>query len=234
MSRIIRSLDLAGDAVAQPDLGRNLGATALDMDRPAGGFSGQAGSQARLSAGEAIEHQARLTIETAKQQAEKIQREAWHAGFEQGEKAGERLALQKIQPAVDAFAKLIDSISRERASLVRQHEQELIKIAFLIAMKVIKAEVSRDDATIARTVEAALAKITANQHVRLCVAPQDLQFIQANLSACAPSGWSEDHIAIESDETVQRGGCRVLTEAGMIDATIETQLRMMKNRLWEE
>lgn len=234
MSRIIRSLDRAEKPVARPDLDRNLGAVTRTLGRPAGGFSGQASSKPRLSHAESIADQARLTVEDAQKKAEQIQRDAWHAGFEQGEKAGERLAIQKIQPAVESFAKLIEAVSRERATLVRQHERELIKIAFLIAAKVIKAEIDRNNETITRTVDAAIAKITANQHVRVCVAPQDLQMIANNLRTCMPAGWSDEHIAIEADETIHRGGCRVLTEAGMIDATIETQLRMLQGHLWEE
>ncbi|MEN6625618.1 MAG: FliH/SctL family protein [Candidatus Sumerlaeia bacterium] len=235
MSKIIRSLDSPPDLVGNLDLGKTL-VGPEPKARPAGGFSGHAAAvrQPRVSMAEAAEQEARRTIEEARREAEKIQREAWHAGFEQGEKAGERLALQKIQPAVDAFAKLIDSISNDRASLVRKHEQELIRIAFLIAAKVVQAEIDRNDETIAQTVQAALTKVTANQHVRVRVAPQDLQLIQNNLRTCAPAGWSEDRIAIEADETVHRGGCKVLTEAGTIDATIENQLRTLKENLWEE
>ncbi len=234
MSRIIRSLDRGREPVASPNLDRNLGATIQTQGRPAGGFCGQAAAKPRLSHAEALADQARLTIEAARAKAEQIQREAWHAGFEQGEKAGERLAIQKIQPAIETFSKLIGAISNERATLVKQHEHELIKIAFLIAAKVIKAEVDRDDEAVMRTVDAAIAKITANQHVRICVAPQDVQTITNNLHTCMPAGWSEEHVAIEPDESIHRGGCRVLTETGMIDATIETQLRMLQGHLWEE
>lgn len=234
MSRIIRSLDRAESPVAQPDMERNFGATIQTKGRPAGGFFGQASSKPRLSSTEAIVDQARLTIEAAQKKAEQIQREAWHAGFEQGEKAGERLAVQKIQPAVESFAKLTEAISRERATLVKQHEHELIKIAFLIATKVIKAEIDGNDEVIKRTVDAAVEKVTANQHVRVCVSPQDLQMITNHMRSCMPAGWSDEHVAIEADETIHRGGCRVLTETGMIDATIETQMRTLQGHLWEE
>ncbi len=92
----------------------------------------------------------------------------------------------------------------------------------------IKAEVDRDDEAVMRTVDAAIAKITANQHVRHLRGAAGRADDHEQPAHLYPAGWSEEHVAIEPDESIHRGGCRVLTETGMIDATIETQLRMLQ------
>jgi flagellar biosynthesis/type III secretory pathway protein FliH len=42
------------------------------------------------------------------------------------------------------------------------------------------------------------------------------------------------NVSIEGDFQIGRGGCKVLTDAGEIDATIETQIRLLKTILWSE
>ena len=236
MSRIIRSLDRRGAGASRLDLSRRQVGPARP-DRPAGGFSGQRArdtTDPRIPMAQAMLEDARRAVEDARRQAEEIQREAWHAGFEQGEKAGSRMALQKNQPLVEQLGELIGAIQGERENLVRSHEAELVKIAFMIAMRVVRERIEMDPEIVRRNVEAALAKVTHDRQVRLRLAPADLSFVQRVLAEAPPKGWAASGISLEADDSITRGGCRIEGDTGMIDATIETQLRSLKEMLWEE
>ncbi len=236
MSRIIRSLDRRGESAHRLDLAeRPMGPDR--SERPRGGFSGHAApdrTDPRIPLAQARLEEAERVLAAAQRQAEQIQRDAWHAGFEQGEKAGERLALQKIQPTVDALRELLAVIEGEQVALARRHENELIKIAFMIATRVVRASIELEPQVVSGIVEAALAKVAQEQQLRLCLAPADLQLIEHAFKQAAPAGWNSGRITLEADESLQRGGCRIIGDKGVIDAAIETQLRALREQLWEE
>lgn len=237
MSRIYRSRDLPAIAeqVAEVDLrAQQMGP--MYPDRPVGGFAGYQGSEEQrpMTQIERQRREAERMVEEARRQAETIQRDAYHAGFEQGEKAGMKLASQKIEPAAQAFNQLIEHLTHERENLIKHHERELIKVAFAIAGQVVKTMVDEDSELVGRVVQSALEKVVGSQNVTLHVSPHDKELIELYITSDTGFEWSMDHLTIEGDETVGRGGCRVETEHGDIDATIETQLRVLKNQLWSE
>lgn len=236
MSKIYRSLDLQLPRVSPVDLQqRAMGPQ--NPERPAGGFHGMdsaADPLEALSHLERREREAAHLLEDAQRQAEVIQRDAYREGFAQGERAGEKLALQKAEPVLQAFQELIRSIQNERSSLIRQHEQELIKVAYAIATQVLHTSIEQQPEVLAGVVEAALAKVSKAQAIALKVSPYDLQLLDQMMRKQSGIAWPPPHMTLGADETIGRGGCRIETEAGDIDATIETQLRVLKNALWSD
>lgn len=236
MSKIYRSLDLTQAKVSLVDLQqRAMGPQ--HPQRPAGGFSGAGREGApgeTLTHLERCEREAASMLEEARRQADALQADAYREGFAQGERAGEKLAQQKGEPVVQAFQELIRSMQNERAELIRQYEQDLIKVAYAIAAQVLHATLEHEPEYLAGVVEAALAKVSNAQAITLKVSPYDHQLLDPLMRKRSGGAWPPPQMTIEADETIARGGCRVETETGDIDATIETQMRVLKNALWSE
>ena len=208
--------------------------------RPAGGFADAAGRspgalrQSAAGGAEILLAEARRVLEDANREAEQVQREAWRAGFEQGEKAGERLALQKVEPVLASLGELVEGVRRERENLVRHHQQDLVKIAFAIAQRVVRAELAAAPEAVTRAVEDALARVGVRDEIRIFVSPQDAALVERYLQEARPGGMEAGHLKLESDASIARGGCRLESEAGTIDATIEGQMRALRAALWED
>jgi flagellar assembly protein FliH len=66
------------------------------------------------------------------------------------------------------------------------------------------------------------------------LSPHDKELIQSQLGGPETEAWPVEHMKLETDESIARGGCRIETEFGDIDATIETQLRVLKSTLWND
>lgn len=223
-------------------------------ERPEGGFFGRQGGEPQ----EALSHlerrqreaeeQAAQLVEAARREAETMRREAeairreaeatqaaaYREGFAQGERAGEKLALQKTEPVMQALQELLNAAGLDRENLIRRHEQELIKVAMVIAAQTLKTTIELQPEVVTGVVEAALAKVGGAQAITLKLAPHDLQLLETLKRKEGGTPWPPAQVRIEADETVGRGGCRIETEAGDIDATIETQLRILKNALWDD
>lgn len=200
-------------------------------DRPAGGFVTQRGDEQLgevLSAMEQRKRQATHIIEQAQREAETIQRDAYHAGFEQGERAGEKLATQKIEPTVQMFESIIEKIHTERQSLVERHRDDLIKVAFAIATQVVKKTIELDPEVIGHVFEEALRQSASPQPMTVRLNPNDEQLLIQFMQKRGTRDWPPEDVTIRPDETIGRGGCRIEMETGDIEATIDSQIRMLK------
>jgi len=236
LSKIYRSLESRQTTVTEVDLARRP-MSAPNPARPLGGFSGYRHGAPPVEMRSDIERREQESIElleAARRQAEALQAEAYRAGFEQGERAGEKLVQQKIEPLLQNFLELIEAVRRERGNLIRQHEHELIKVAFSIATRVLGATLERQPEMVTGVIEAALAKLAGTQDATLTVSPYDRQLIEQQMRNCRGAAWPPEQLKLEADESVGRGGCRIQIAGGDIDATIETQLRGLKNLLWSE
>lgn len=238
MSRVYRSLETKGLACTDIHL-KTMPVGPQDPGRPLGGFTGVVGPppaelphQYMERCRREAEQLGRELLANARREAEKVQREAYHSGFEEGERAGHKLALQKLEPTLVALKQIVDEIQTERKRLIERHEQELIKVAFALAVRIVKNVIDQDSQTVLRVIAEALKKVTGRQKVTLRLSPLDYQMIQQQFSRELSELWPPDSIAIEADEAIGRGGCRIRTDQGDIDATIESQIRTLKDSLW--
>lgn len=237
MSRIIRPCDADAGQVSRVSLDENVLAPA-HPGRPRGGLAwvapGQHTGPERASVHQRKKREAEQLIETARREAEDIQRRAYHEGFAQGEAAGQELAAQKLEPVLQSLRALIESIGGDRQALAERQEGELIKLAMLIATRVLHREIEIDHEAVIGVARAALEKVIRAEKIEIKVSPFDLEIIQQVAGAENPPDWLPANVQIEGDFKIGRGGCEIHTDSGEIDATIETQLRLLKAILWND
>ncbi len=91
----------------------------------------------------------------------------------------------------------------------------------LVARQLVRRELHTDPAQVIGVVREALAALpVAARNVRLAVNPEDAAMIRDALSL------HDDNqtVRIVEDPVQTRGGCRVLTDNSLIDATVESRL----------
>jgi flagellar assembly protein FliH len=213
---------------------------AANAARPQGGFFGLHVAQAARRRGAGFDaremedlrrqEEANLVAE-AREQAETIQREAYVAGFAEGEKAGQKLALQKAEPTLQLLAGMLEQLGRERERLVEQHQDELVKVAFLIATRVLCKAVQMEPEVVAEVVDAALKKMPSGRPIVVRLAPKDVQLVEEIVKERGTPLAPGEEARLEADPSIVRGGCRVVSDAGEIDATIDGQLRALSEAL---
>lgn len=239
MSKIIRSRDLdkesmgAIGSVIKPVQGPAL-------DRPKGGVSWlkndgstPAQPESRGAARPWLSNDEK-TVLNAHTRAQHIEEKAYHTGFAQGEAAGLKLAAQKVEPLLKSLGEVMASLKTERQQLVMAHEQELIKIAFMVAMKILHKEIETDGEAVMGVVKAALEKVIKTESVSIKLSPYDLELLQQQINEHGlETEWLAHDAKLEGDFNIARGGCKVQTDSGEIDATIETQIELIKSILWQ-
>ena len=171
-------------------------------------------------------------VEDARIQAEALREAAWQEGFHQG-KLEARAAVEtemRVDWAgrQDALRAEMDTIAADiaaaREALWRSQESEMVALALDIARQVIKTEVTQNPAVVHAVIANALRRITDKENVRVRVSVADAPRVKEAREDLMEIIDGLRFIEIVADRRVGDGGCVIETNAGTIDAKIETQL----------
>lgn len=149
----------------------------------------------------------------------------------QGRQEALAQAGAQLVVAADALGQALDEISRLRAALLKNSTEDMVRLVMAIAEQVIGGEIATRPEFILETLREALHHAIQADEYQVRVNPEDLAVVMENrpLFLAAVSGLK--NIVFESDPAVGRGGCLVESRLGQVDATMETRLDDIRNRL---
>ncbi len=204
----------------------------------------------RLEADRVLEHaqrQAADVIAEAGVQAKLIQerarREGHQAGLEQGlaegKQRGAEEALAAAQAAFDKdLAHLADNltavvreVSDQRRDRLHAAEHDLLNFAIDIARSVTKVIGETNPDAAMENLRGALQLVMSKSDATVRVHPADLSTLRRFAAQLADENAALPHLTFVEDEAVSRGGVQIVTEAGRIDATLETQMDQITRAL---
>jgi len=149
---------------------------------------------------------------------EGLEREARDAGYAAGLAEGRAAADAELREKLALLDGILYAAARPLEALDDATEQELARLALVIARRVVGHELKTSPALIVRTVrEAALALPAATRNLRVYLHPDDLALLR-ELEAAEP------HWQLLPDPDMQRGDCLLESEISRLDAKVETRL----------
>lgn len=121
-----------------------------------------------------------------------------------------------------AIAAALGGFARERQDYFRQLEREVVQLALAVARKVLHREAQIDPLLLAGTVRVALDQLAGGARIELHVPPSKLrlwqELLQRDLEVkCQP--------VLRADAALEPAGCRLETETGVTDLSLDAQLR---------
>jgi len=161
------------------------------------------------------------------QETEQKVREAYEKGKEESTSAAE----EKISEKVAQLASIIESLKEERQSLLREAETAVVDLSLSIARKFVNTAAVMNSDLIKRTIKSAVKMVTEKDKVVIRINPEDLEEVRAHLDDIIFIGDGIGKLQIRPDKKVDRGGCVVETEAGNIDARIESRFAEIEKAL---
>lgn len=149
---------------------------------------------------------------------EGLEREAREAGYAAGLAEGRAAAREELQGRLARLEGILRAAARPLDALDDATEQELARLALVIARQVVAHELKTTPELVARTVrQAALMLPAAARAVRVYLHPDDLALLRA-LEAAEPD-WQ-----LLADPGMQRGDCRLESDTSRLDARVEARL----------
>ncbi|WPN48764.1 MULTISPECIES: flagellar assembly protein FliH [unclassified Pseudomonas] len=174
-----------------------------------------------------------LTLE----ELESIRQEAYNEGFAVGEKEGFHSATLKVRQEADvaltakvsALEQLMSRLFEPIAEQDTLIEKSLVDLVQHITRQVIQRELAIDSTQLEHVMRDALKLLPLGaNNVRLYINPQDFAQVKALRER------HEETWRIVEDESLLPGGCRVETEHSRIDATVETRVARVMDKLLDQ
>lgn len=155
------------------------------------------------------------------------------AAYARGRREGLDSAEGNLETAAQALAAAAEEISRLRGSLAKSSSQDMLRLVMAVSEQIIRREVAADPKVILTIIETALQSSVRTDQYRIRINPADLESVteQKPLFLASISGLK--NLSIETDATISLGGCRIDSDLGDVDATIETQLEAIRQALSE-
>lgn len=173
----------------------------------------------------------------ARAEAERIRGEAEHYAAEVRARAEqdaaelqERTRHETKEAALAELTALLAEARGRRDGALVEVERDVLRLSVRIAEKIIGREIRDDPGTLADIVATALRHARQHQTLVVRVNPADLPIVEAR-SEQFDAGRHARFIDFVPDPHVASGGCVIESEAGTVDATLETQLRVLERAL---
>jgi flagellar assembly protein FliH len=154
------------------------------------------------------------------------EQEIFAKGFAQGEKAGAAAAQQETAALAKKLAATLDDLMRVRNEMIRQTEKQMVQLALAIARRVVHREVSLDANLLVTMMRVALERVSDAARVTVRLNPVDHQSVTS-----LQAGAASDQVTLTADPRIPRGGCRVESEYGEIDAGVDAQIQEIARAL---
>jgi len=166
----------------------------------------------------------RALISRAQESAEEIKKNA----FEEGYKEGIAKAHEDLKALNDELKKFMGA----KQAVFEYIAPDIVEIAVDIAKKIIKKEVSEDPQIVLgmvldvmNTLPRDVSKITVKVH------PEMIETVNNGLTNLIYQSQTDAKINVIPDETIDDGGCIIISNNGIIDATINTQIEIIQEVL---
>lgn len=183
----------------------------------------------------AAQERAEEILAQARRQAEVLQQEAHEQGMARGREEGREEAKGELLPSLFAFAQAGQSLIVLEEQLVSRFTPEIVRLALEIAEKVMGKQVEEDPQAAAAVLERARAEIPQARQVRIWLHPADyhtLMDLRPDLVRVGEEGGRK--VEVLTSEEIDRGGCRMETEMGVVDATLSTQMQEISRQMLDE
>lgn len=173
------------------------------------------------------------TTSAAAPQPALVSKQELDDAYARGQRDALENAAQKLESAAKTLATTLSEVSRLRTTLAENSRQDMLRLVMVIAEQVIHREVSVNPEVVVKVIEEALKASVRADHYRIKINPADVATVNEQKPLFLASISGLKNLMIEADPSVAAGGCRIESDLGEVDATLETQLDAIRQALHE-
>ena len=182
-----------------------------------------------------VRRQAEQILHDAKSQAAQIaaaaKAEGRQAALKEAQQSLGATLDQQLATLLPALQQAVQDIRHSKAAWLAHWESQTISLATAIAERVIRREVANTPEITLELIRDALELALGAGKVTIQLSPQDYDALRDRAEGVAKQLGKLAATNIVTDPDVSPGGCRVVTEFGVIDQTFEAQLARIAEEL---
>jgi flagellar assembly protein FliH len=169
----------------------------------------------------------RNTRHEAEREAARKLDQARREAYAEGLAAGRQQAEELFRPAVEGLAETLQSLARLREDIREETLQDLVHLAISVAARVIHREVAVDPDALAGLIQAAFAKLQSREINRVRLHPT----LEALVRKLLEQNGAPKNLVLVADPNLKPAEIFFETSQGVLDASVETQLREIERGL---
>jgi flagellar assembly protein FliH len=159
-----------------------------------------------------------------------VERDAFSKGYAQGERAGAEAAAKRAEAMIRRLTETLGELTSLREQMIHETERQMVQLALAVARRIVHREVSLDQDLLVAMARVALDRLGDSAQVTVRLNPEDFDATSVVRSA----QWTGTHVAVVADARVGRGGCRVDSDFGTMDAGVDAQIQEIARALLGE
>jgi len=166
----------------------------------------------------------RNLVSRAQEESENIKKSAFDEGYKVG--------LEKAAQDLDIFRESLSKFMSAKQDVFEYIAPDILEISVDIAKKIIKKELETDPQVLINIIIDVLRSVSKSEpKITIRVRPQEVQFIKDTLPNITYQYGIDSSINIIADPSMQEGDCVFQTNNGIVDASIDTQVEIIKKAL---
>ena len=179
---------------------------------------------------EAVAEAERIVAE-ATEQVEAIRTQAHQEGYRSGEAEGQARRYEEAGGHLEQLEAILKEMEQFRKRLAFYTEKDGMRLAILIAKKILHSELKINKQAVLRLVASALAKLEGKGTFRVWVSPADQEFMQSARPSLERYLEPDQTLTLRSRPELPPGNVLIETDREMIDLTFESQFYHLEKLL---
>jgi flagellar assembly protein FliH len=177
---------------------------------------------------------AQAIVAQAQAEAQAIREQARREGYAEGMVAGRADLRHLGEPAVQALNTAVERLREYEADAAAAVELQAVTLAMDVAEKVVAGAIEVQPERVLDVVRGALRAVVERERLVIHVNPEDLEIVREGLDELRGALGGIEHIDVQEERRVQRGGALVRTTVGEVDANIRTKLDHARDAVIKE
>lgn len=177
------------------------------------------------------EKKARSLLESADREAEQIREASAALGREDGFRQG-FVEAQVVQEDLVMQAQTVVALAeQERIARVNSSEEAIVKLAVMIAQRLLERELQVDANYVPRLASELLSEVNQSRRVEIRVAVSDFALTLGERETFERILGDQAECVISPDRTLEQGDMVIATEYGTVDGRLKTRFELVRQTL---
>ena len=166
----------------------------------------------------------RNLISRAQEESDNIKKSAFEEGY--------RIGLEQASADVEQLKTEIGNFMSAKKDVFEYIAPDILEISVEIAKKIVKKELNTDPQILIDTIIDVLKTVSKSEpKITIRVHPSSVQMVKDTIPNITYQYGIDSKINIIADPSIEDGGCIFQTNNGIVDASIDTQLDIIKKAL---
>ncbi len=167
-------------------------------------------------------------------EAHALREAALREGHAEGYAAGRAEARAELGSALGALSTALQELGALRARTADEVERHAVELGLSVAEKALAGALEADPAKVVDVVRGALRLLVERERVAILVNPDDLELVRAAAAGLSETLGGIEHLDVQEERRVARGGALLRTVVGEVDASLGTKLERARELLVAE